>query len=66
MHRSLYIVPASTAPLSRMHLGGENNLLLEYEDRRARLWDVKTREFWRSVSKDKAEELLGQGGWTSL
>jgi WD repeat-containing protein 7 len=31
-----------------------------------RLWDVKTREFWRSMSLDKAEELISQGGWTEI
>ncbi len=41
-------------------------MLLIYEDRRARLWDTQSREFWRSLSLDKAEELLPQGGWTEL
>ena len=41
-------------------------MLLIYEDRRARLWDTQLREFWRSLSLDKAEELLPQGGWTEL
>jgi hypothetical protein len=34
-----------------------------YSDGRGRLWDLKTREFWRSLSLDKAEELLREGGW---
>jgi WD repeat-containing protein 7 len=37
--------------------------MLSYSDGRVRLWNVKTREFWRSTAVDKAEELLHQGGW---
>ena len=59
---SLYLVPASVAPLQKVCLG-EDNLLLAYADKRARLWDIKTREFWRSMSTDKIEEMLKQGGW---
>ena len=44
----------------------ENNLLLVYADHRARLWDVKTREFRRSMNLEKANELLDQGSWTDL
>lgn len=40
--------------------------MLVYKDQRARLWDIHTKEFWRSMTLDKAEELLGQGGWTQL
>ncbi|KAJ3814121.1 hypothetical protein F5876DRAFT_62555 [Lentinula aff. lateritia] len=61
----LYVVPGSPFPLQRVFLG-EDNLLLAYADQRSRLWDVKTREFWRSMSMDKAEELFAQGGWTEL
>ncbi|KAJ4498276.1 hypothetical protein C8R41DRAFT_877942 [Lentinula lateritia] len=61
----LYVVPGSPFPLQRVFLG-EENLLLAYADQRSRLWDVKTREFWRSMSMDKAEELFAQGGWTEL
>lgn len=62
---SLYLVPGSASLLKRVCLGSDN-LLLIYADRHARLWDVKTREFWRSMGLDKAEELLAQGGWTDL
>ncbi|OJT12977.1 WD repeat-containing protein 7 [Trametes pubescens] len=61
-YQFVYLVPASAAPLRRVCLG-ENNLLLVYTDGRARLWDTGTREFWRSMSVEKAEELLLQGGW---
>ncbi|KAJ7166355.1 hypothetical protein C8R43DRAFT_985618 [Mycena crocata] len=61
----LYLIPGSAFPLERICLG-EDNILLIYADRRARLWDVKTKEFWRSMSLDKADELVGQGGWTDV
>ena len=62
---SLYMVPGSPAPLIKVCTGGDN-LLLWYGDDRARLWDVKTLEFWRSMNMEKAKELLNQGGWTEL
>lgn len=40
--------------------------MLTYLDGRARMWDVKTKEFWRSMGRDKAEEIIGQGGWNEL
>ena len=60
---SLFLVPASMAPLRTVSLG-EDNLLLSYTDERARLWDIKTREFWRSMSVEKADDMIKQGGWT--
>jgi hypothetical protein len=62
---SLYMVPGAPAPLTRICVGG-SNLLLIYADDRARLWDVKTLEFRRSMDLEKAKELLTQGGWTEL
>jgi hypothetical protein len=59
------MVPGAPAPLTRVCIGGDNLLLL-YADDRARLWDVKTLEFWRSTNTEKAKELLSQGGWTEL
>ncbi|EJF60945.1 WD40 repeat-like protein [Dichomitus squalens LYAD-421 SS1] len=59
----VYLVPASAAPLHRVCLG-EDNMLLMYGDGRARLWDTRTREFWRSMSTEKAEELLQEDGWS--
>ncbi|OCH87320.1 hypothetical protein OBBRIDRAFT_889871 [Obba rivulosa] len=58
----LYILPASVAPLQKVCIGGDN-LLLVYTDHRARLWDARTREFWRSMNMEKADEMLKQGGW---
>jgi hypothetical protein len=62
---SLYMVPGGPASLARICVGG-SNLLLLYVDDRARLWDVKTLEFRRSMDLEKAKELLAQGGWTEL
>ncbi|KAH8114792.1 WD40 repeat-like protein [Phellopilus nigrolimitatus] len=60
----LYLIPGSPAPLRTLWLGSDN-LMLFYADGRTRLWDVKTREFWRSMSSEKAAEMLAQGGWFS-
>ncbi|KAF8903093.1 hypothetical protein CPB84DRAFT_1728490 [Gymnopilus junonius] len=60
-----YIIPGSISPLKRVCAGG-NNMLLIYGDHHARLWDAQTKELWRSFDEDKAEELLAQGGWSTL
>lgn len=65
IYHSLHIVPGSSAPLKRICLGG-HNLLLIYDDQRARLWDIKTKQLWRSMGLEKAEELLTQGRWSDL
>src|SRR6266850_135825 len=62
---SLFMVPGAPSTLTRICISGDNLLLL-YGDDRARLWDVKTLEFWRSMDLVKAKELLGQGSWTEL
>ncbi|KAF7767943.1 hypothetical protein Agabi119p4_7186 [Agaricus bisporus var. burnettii] len=61
----LYLVPGASTRLESICLGG-SNLLLTYADHRCRLWDVQTKEFWRSMSTTKADELLEQGGWTRI
>lgn len=58
----LYLIPGSSSPLERICIGGDNLLLL-YSDDKGRLWDVKTQEFWRSMTRLRAEELLQQAGW---
>lgn len=40
--------------------------MLIYNDQRARLWDTQTKELWRSMGLEKAEELITQGGWSDL
>ncbi|KAG8991233.1 hypothetical protein FRB90_001428 [Tulasnella sp. 427] len=61
----LYLIPGATSPLEKLCLG-EDNLLLIYADAsKARLWDLKTQEFWRSMTKAKAEELLEQDVWST-
>ncbi len=59
------MVPGAPAPLIKVCTSGDNLLLL-YGDDRARLWDVKTLEFWRSMNIEKAKELLNKGGWAEL
>ena len=59
---SLYLIPGSAARLTRICLG-EDNLLLVYADGKARLWDVQTQEFWRSMTTRAVDELLAQGAW---
>ncbi|KAF7302006.1 WD-REPEATS-REGION domain-containing protein [Mycena indigotica] len=61
----LYIIPGSAFSLLRISLK-EDSLLLIYSDRRARLWDVKTKEFRRSMALEKAQELIAQGGWVDM
>lgn len=58
----MYLIPASMHPLVRVCIGGDD-LLLIYGDRHARLWDVRTREFRRVMSVEKANELVDQGSW---
>ncbi|QRV92544.1 WD40 domain protein [Ceratobasidium sp. AG-Ba] len=58
----LCVIPGSPAPIDRICVGGDN-LLLFYSQGLARLWDMKTHEFWRSMQQNKGEELLEQGGW---
>ncbi|TFY53289.1 hypothetical protein EVJ58_g9531 [Rhodofomes roseus] len=63
-YQFVFLVPTSSAPLKQIHIGG-NSLILLYCDGRARLWDSKTQEFWRSMNADRTDEMLRQGGWTS-
>ncbi|KAK7689913.1 hypothetical protein QCA50_006552 [Cerrena zonata] len=61
-YQFLYLIPPSTSSLMKICLG-EDNILLYYMDGRARLWDTKTGELWRSLTWPKADELVGGGGW---
>ncbi|GJJ15512.1 hypothetical protein Clacol_009790 [Clathrus columnatus] len=58
----LYMIPSSATRLREICLS-EDNILLMYADGRSRLWDLKTQEFWRSMTTRTASDLLGQGGW---
>lgn len=40
--------------------------MVVYANRTARLWNVKSRELWRSMSLPKAEEMLTQWGWMEM
>jgi WD repeat-containing protein 7 len=57
-----FLIPGGPDRLEKIALG-EDNLMLIYSNDMARLWDVRTQEFWRSMTREKAEELLEQGGW---
>lgn len=61
---SLYLIPGAPAPLQALRISSES-VMLSYADRRSRLWDIRTREFFRSMSSDKSAEYLGQGHWYS-
>lgn len=56
------LIPGGPDRLEKIALG-EDNLMLIYANDMARIWDVRTQEFWRSMPRDKAEEVLEQGGW---
>ncbi|KZO96765.1 hypothetical protein CALVIDRAFT_597918 [Calocera viscosa TUFC12733] len=60
-----FLVPSAASPLVRACFS-QDNLVFLYENGKARLWDVKTRELWRIMDKDKAEEMMEQGGWTVI
>ena len=62
---SLFLVPGSPAHLRTICLSTDNLMLL-YVDGRTRLWDIKNREFWRSMNSEKTAEMLKQGGWSIL
>ncbi|THU84458.1 WD40 repeat-like protein [Dendrothele bispora CBS 962.96] len=66
----LYLIPGSPSPLREVWLKEDENnhhhLLLFYADRRVRLWDIKTKEFWRSMASEKTEEIRAQGGWKAI
>ncbi|KAL0574420.1 hypothetical protein V5O48_007539 [Marasmius crinis-equi] len=53
----LDVIPGSAFPLERVCIE-QNNLLLVYADRRV----IKTKELWRSMTGDKADEMHTQGG----
>jgi hypothetical protein len=59
---SLFLVPGSDSPLSKVY-ADQGSLLLSYEDRLVRQWEIKTQEFRRSTTDDKAKELTKIGEW---
>lgn len=59
------MIPGSSAQLRRVCLG-EDNLLLFYTDGRARLWDMNTLEFWRSMDAARADEVVLEGSWLDM
>ncbi|EPQ54828.1 WD40 repeat-like protein [Gloeophyllum trabeum ATCC 11539] len=55
----LYLIPGSIAPLEHMYFDSQN-ILLVYAHGWARLWDLRTQEFRRSVAWDKAADIVAQ------
>ena len=62
---SEFLLPGAPSRLVSLSVSPDN-LMLVYEDERARLWDMKTKEFWRSMRFDKVAEMLSQGGWRTM
>jgi hypothetical protein len=62
---SLYLIPASRAPLRRIFIGGKD-ILLAYANGKARVWNVETMEFRRSTGIDAAAEMLQTGSWSEV
>lgn len=56
------MVPGSEFPLVKVSVN-ESDMLLVYQDGLARIWDIKTQEFRRSTTADKADELLAREQW---
>lgn len=61
----LFLIPAARAPLTRIFVGG-HNVLLAYENAKARVWNVETREFRRSTGLDAADDMLQIGEWVEV
>ncbi|KAH7885158.1 hypothetical protein F5I97DRAFT_1937434 [Phlebopus sp. FC_14] len=65
----LYTIPGASSPLAHIYYGGgedHNHVLLLYKANCARLWDVKTGEFRRSMDGEKAKEVLNGSGWNDI
>jgi hypothetical protein len=65
IHYSLYTIPGRGVALEELAVRADE-LLLIYEDARARVWDMRTLELRRSIGLDQAKALLddGKGWWT--
>ncbi|TFK48775.1 WD40 repeat-like protein [Heliocybe sulcata] len=62
----LYLIPGSIAPLVHVYVDSDN-ILLVYSHGWARLWDLRSQEFRRSLTWDKAAEIVAQGeGWVEM
>ncbi|PWN52462.1 hypothetical protein IE53DRAFT_282036 [Violaceomyces palustris] len=62
---SLYSIPGRDARLSSMAVRADEMLLI-YDDEKARMWDMRTQELRRSVGTELAKSLLEDGtGWWS-
>ncbi|SPO21068.1 uncharacterized protein UTRI_00545 [Ustilago trichophora] len=63
--RQLYTVPGRGARLTSLAVRADE-LLLTYDDNKARVWDLRSQELRRSIATDQAQALVedGKGWWT--
>lgn len=63
--RQLYSVPGRGARLTSLAVRADE-LLLTYDDDKARVWDLRSQELRRSIATDQAQALIedGKGWWT--
>ncbi|OJA15937.1 hypothetical protein AZE42_02647 [Rhizopogon vesiculosus] len=64
----LYLIPGASSPITRIYAGGDDNnrATLIYADGSARVWDIKSGEFLRAMTEEKAKELVDAGGWINI
>ncbi len=64
--RKLYTVPGRGARLTSLAVRADD-LLLTYDDGKARVWDLRSQELRRSIATDQAQALVEDGkGWWSV
>ena len=63
--RPLYTIPGRGARLTSLAVRADD-LLLTYDDDKARVWDLRSQELRRSIATDQAQALIedGKGWWT--
>ncbi len=63
--RQLYTVPGRGARLTSLAVRADE-LLVTYDDGKARVWDLRSQELRRSIATDQAQALVedGKGWWT--
>ncbi|SNX81804.1 uncharacterized protein MEPE_00509 [Melanopsichium pennsylvanicum] len=63
--RQLYTIPGRGARVTSLAVRADE-LLLTYDDDKARVWDLRSQELRRSIATDQAQALIedGKGWWT--
>lgn len=64
----LYFIPGASSSIARIYVGGHDNnhATLIYTDGSARVWDIRSGEFLRAMTEEKAKELIDAGGWINM